>query len=641
MKKSFFLLSAFAMLLIASCQPEEIGNVPSPNDPPVLTANKTAYSVSYEEGTVTVPVDANYPSIKVAISSDASSWLSYKETKAETKADMKSYKVVLAYKANLIATARSGKATITLAAQSLEVTISQAAAIPEISISETSWTANPRGVSFPVAVTTNDEYTVTAPSWASYDKTTGNVTVQLNDSGAKREGEMVFACNADSNVKATLAISQKAANVDPELINILSVGDSYVDSTANYLYQVLTSLGYTKIRMVNIPLDGKTLAEADALLNGSEKVPVHAIINGVPGVDSLLTVDILSPDDWDVIVLQPAFDFAGDYDETSINSIVGLIRTYCEFTPVFWNMTWAYKKGATAAGFKSYGSDQAAMYTSIANVASLVAQNTEFAGVIPVGTLVQNLRTSYVEENVLVDDSNLSVNIGRLGAAYMMAQYLTGKNPLTVASPFLPKLRYDPDCIPAIQEAYANAVKNPFEVTEATQYPPYVLSVPEADAKALIEAAGFKFEEYVAAPFVVMHYGFYNSQNGSYLTSSVFKGSKDDNMDKFAATHIIPKSEIPNGSLIVVASGYQYRPEGWVTLSTKNETRPGNVSTSVVEVNNEWWGTFTYRAFNLSKTSGAPSAAEMKAIGTKFGIYLPKTAVNNGLQDYENGEWKW
>ena len=243
----------------------------------------------------------------------------------------------------------------------------------------------------------------------------------------------------------------------------------------------------------------------------------------------------------------------------------------------------------------------------------------------------------------------LSINIGRLGAAYMIAQYITGKDPLKAATPFLPeKLRYDPDCIPAIQEAYANAVKAPYAVTEATQYPPYTLKFDEASAKTLIEGAGFKYEDYVQVPFVVLHYGFYNSSNGNYLTCSVFKGSNDGNMNKFAATHIIPKAEIPNGSLIVVASGYQYRPEGWVTLSTINNgkdghpARPGNVSTSVVEVNDTWWGTFTYRAFNISLTNGNnPTADQMKEIGTKLGIFIPKTAVGGGLQDYDNGTWNW
>ena len=438
--------------------------------------------------------------------------------------------------------------------------------------------------------------------------------------------------------------------MDPELINILFLGEARTDSTNVYLYKVLQSLGYTKIRLANVPFDGKTLADVAAATAGTDSLECSVLVDGKNFIENKITAaDGLAPDDWDAIVLQPSMEFAGDYDGGSIDNLVKTLRTYCEFTPLFWNMGWAYKKGASAAGFKSYGNDQMAMYNSIATVGSQVAQNKEFAGVIPVGTLIQNIRTSYVEENVLIDDTELSINIGRLGAAYMIAQYITGKDPLKAATPFLPeKLRYDPDCIPAIQEAYANAVKAPYAVTEATQYPPYTLKFDEASAKTLIEGAGFKYEDYVQVPFVVLHYGFYNSSNGNYLTCSVFKGSNDGNMNKFAATHIIPKAEIPNGSLIVVASGYQYRPEGWVTLSTINNgkdghpARPGNVSTSVVEVNDTWWGTFTYRAFNISLTNGNnPTAAEMKEIGTKLGIFIPKTAVGGGLQDYDNGTWNW
>lgn len=649
MKKSLILLSAFAMMLFSSCQPEEIGTVVNPNDPPEMSVKKTSFSVDYAAGTVTVPVDANYKSISVVIDDAAKSWLSYKETKAETKAETKTYSVVLAYTANPVATPRQGKATIKLAALSQEVTIAQAAAIPMIKLNQTERRINPRGETFTITVTANDDYTVTNPSWVTFDKEKSEVKAELNGTGAKREGEIVFTSKADTKVKATLAISQKAANVDPTLINILTIGEARVDSTNVYLYKVLQSLGYTKIRLANVPFDGKTLADVAAATAGTDSLECSVLIDGKNFIKTKITAaDGLAPDDWDAIVIQPSFEFAGDYDGGSIDNLVKAIRTYCEFTPLYWHMTWAYKKGASAAGFKNYGGDQIVMYNSIASVAGLVAENKEFAGVIPVGTLIQNIRTSYVEENVLVDDTELSVNIGRLAAAYMWAQSITGKNPIAAATPFLPeKLRYDPDCIPAMQEAYANALKTPFAVTEATQFPPYTLNFPEATAKTLIEGAGYKYEDYVQVPFVVLHYGFYNSSNGDYLTCSVFKGSNDGNMNKFAATHILPKAEIPNGTLLVVASGYQYRPEGWVTLTTKNDgqsgrpARPGNVSKSVVEVDDDWWGTFTYRAFNISLVSGTPTAAQMKEIGTKFGIFLPKTAISGGLQDYDNGTWNW
>ena len=653
MKKILCLISALALMFAASCEkPEEQGGQGGNGQnstTPELIVDRTVYSVANVAGVLNIPVDATSKSVKVSVVGDAKDWISYKETKAETKAELETHFVVIAYSANPIATAREGSVTISLDKLSETVTIKQAAAKAKITLSETSRRMNPRGDSFFVTVTANDDYTVTTTdSWLTCNKETGEIKATLNGSGAFRTGKVVFTSKAEEDVKAEVTVTQKAANVDPELIHILAIGDTFIDDYAPYFLGVLGSLGYTKIHIANLPFDGKSLAEVATALNGKGKVEIHACLDGANlfAADTLVS-EILTPDDWDAIVIQPSFDKAGDYDAASIDNIVKTVRTYCEFTPLYWNMTWAYKATSTADGFKVYNYDQLAMYNAAAEVASQVAANKEFTGIIPVGTLIQNIRTSYIEDNVTSDDAHLSVNIGQLAAAYMWAQTLTGKNPLGVASPFIPALRYDPDCVPAMQEAYANALAKPFEVTAATQYPPYVMSVPEADAKALIEAAGFKFSDYVAAPFVVLHYGFYNSSNGNYLTCSVFKGANDGNMNKFAATHIIPKAEIPNGSLLVVTSGYQYRPEGWVTLSTKNDgadgrpSRPGNVSTSVVEVNDAWWGTFTYRAFNISKTSGNPTAAEMKAIGTKFGIYLPKTAVNNGLQDYENGTWTW
>ena len=84
---------------------------------------------------------------------------------------------------------------------------------------------------------------------------------------------------------------------------------------------------------------------------------------------------------------------------------------------------------------------------------------------------------------------------------------------------------------------------------------------------------------------------------------------------------------IPNGSLIVVNYGYQYRPEGWQTLGSKNTAaRPGNVGNNVVVVDDAWWGNFNYRAFNLAKF-GNPNMttdAERDAVIAAFAVYVPK-----------------
>ena len=59
-----------------------------------------------------------------------------------------------------------------------------------------------------------------------------------------------------------------------------------------------------------------------------------------------------------------------------------------------------------------------------------------------------------------------------------------------------------------------------------------------------------------------------------------------------------------------------YRPEGFVTLSTKNASsvRPGVVSTLFKAVDVTWWKSFGYRAFNIGVTSGTVQASDATAL---------------------------
>ena len=76
--------------------------------------------------------------------------------------------------------------------------------------------------------------------------------------------------------------------------------------------------------------------------------------------------------------------------------------------------------------------------------------------------------------------------------------------------------------------------------------------------------------------------------------------------------------------MIYIASGWQYRPEGWVNGGRNPEAaRPGNVTTEYVIVTEEWWGNYTERAFNVSKVGTPPITDEAGNIPDVFKIYLP------------------
>ena len=62
--------------------------------------------------------------------------------------------------------------------------------------------------------------------------------------------------------------------------------------------------------------------------------------------------------------------------------------------------------------------------------------------------------------------------------------------------------------------------------------------------------------------------------------------------------------ELPIGSVILLDEGYRYRPDAWVHLDTITSPRPGDVTKRLTLVDEAWWGSYSYRAFNLSRIEG-------------------------------------
>lgn len=151
-------------------------------------------------------------------------------------------------------------------------------------------------------------------------------------------------------------------------------------------------------------------------------------------------------------------------------------------------------------------------------------------------------------------------------------------------------------------------------------------ALPNPDA--VFTTAGYKLDDYTKLELTYNKYAFYNSTDAT--KGGVIQNKENvptaTNLGQFVATGIIDKANIPNGSVLVVCDGYQYRPEGWQVKGEKNTaTRPGNVTTATVVVDDAWWGNFNYRAFNLAYAGnpGIP-VTEMDHVIASFAIYVPK-----------------
>lgn len=145
------------------------------------------------------------------------------------------------------------------------------------------------------------------------------------------------------------------------------------------------------------------------------------------------------------------------------------------------------------------------------------------------------------------------------------------------------------------------------------------------DPDAVFTTAGYKLDDYTKLELTYNKYAFYDSKNSGVIQNKENVPTAT-NLGQFVATGIIDKANIPNGSVLVVCDGYQYRPEGWQVKGEKNTAdRPGNVTTATVVVDDAWWGNFNCRAFNLAYAGnpGIP-VTEMDHVIASFAIYVPK-----------------
>lgn len=165
-------------------------------------------------------------------------------------------------------------------------------------------------------------------------------------------------------------------------------------------------------------------------------------------------------------------------------------------------------------------------------------------------------------------------------------------------------------------------------------------TVPNAETRALAAEAGHDLSKYDEIAVPLQYFSYYNSSNGTSISKLISKdnGSTAANVAAFAATPIFDKGQLPNGTLLVVKSGYQYRPEGWYGLNSANSSssRPGNVTRTVTEINDSWWASWIYRGFNIAKANNPNlTLADMVTLKDAFSIFVPKVVVDESKMTAE------
>lgn len=262
-------------------------------------------------------------------------------------------------------------------------------------------------------------------------------------------------------------------------LKILAIGNSFSRDGMEYLWDICKASGYEKVTLGNLYIGGCTLNKH--WTNISQAKEAYTYYKNTRGIwnqmDQVSVRYAMEDEAWDIITVQQESGSSGQPDTYGdLDNILKWIeknKTNSE-AKIYWHMTWAYAQDSTHKSFPKYNSNQQTMYRAITDtVQAKILTDNRIDGVIPSGTAIQNLRSSYVGDTVTRDGYHLHKGIGRYTAAMTWFAAITGKSIDSIS--WMPSSYSSlSEQLDVIKESVDHAIQKPYEVT-ASQY----LTVPK------------------------------------------------------------------------------------------------------------------------------------------------------------------
>ena len=328
------------------------------------------------------------------------------------------------------------------------------------------------------------------------DNTGGGATVLLGDFDANNTNDLrvtereitipagitYVRCSARNTslpgwASRNMSVIKRSSGGVPPVVRVLAVGNSFtIDCMESSLYAVARDAGIHLI-LGNACWGGFSFEEHyQALITDLPCYEYRKCDNGVFTINwgqSTRLSTILADEPWDVVVFQQASHFAGFYDtyEPSLTNLINGLRNHFPNAKYGLHMIWTYSQDSKNPKFVNYNNDQMFMYNSIVDATRKAMEaHPELEFLIPTGTAVQNLRTSFVGDNLNRDGSHLTVDMGRATAAYCWYAVLFGDE-ATLQNTYTP---YNLNVFTTMmaKNAALDAIRNPYSITPQN-YPDY------------------------------------------------------------------------------------------------------------------------------------------------------------------------
>lgn len=283
---------------------------------------------------------------------------------------------------------------------------------------------------------------------------------------------------------ATTATTEAAAPVidkntplcDGKTLKLLVISSSFGLNTTNFLYEVAKDQGCEEIVIGRLFLAECTLKRH--VQNAEDNSMVYRYYKKNSDKDWNVMENItmeygILDEDWDIIFLQHSAEGAAQSE--TYGDYIPKLMTYVDSKKTnpnaryVWNMTWAFPSDSTAVSYVALGADQMTHYQTIVDCTKEhVVPVEQFVDIIPTGTAVQNVRSSYIGDTLNRDSMHLN-ELGYVIAGCITYATLTRKPIESITlSTFSSTLTINDSQKAVIIEAVNNALETPFAVTQST-----------------------------------------------------------------------------------------------------------------------------------------------------------------------------
>ena len=465
---------------------------------------------------------------------------------------------------------------------------------------------------------------------------------------------------------------------DDGALKVLLIGNSFSQDTCALAAYAAKAMGIENVRFSNLYIGAGSISDHLYRYKQGATCQLKNFLPGGKTTTENLTLDeAVKSDNWDYIIVQQVSPLSGEENSfESLDALLDVIEPLCPSARIAWNMTWAYHTDFDDGRFQRYDSDQIKMYEAIVSaVQSKIVTNDRIELVVPTGTALQNVRTSYIGDKLTATDKyHLNETYGRQIAALALVHALTGASLDGVNTTNYNKLS-DADALAVAIEAVKNAIANPFEITES-QYKGEITPPENPDSGEGNEGGttppenpdsgegneggttppenpdsgegneggttppenpdnGEGDEPETPSKEIVGYTQLSVSEmevtRGQYYDSNTGKISKGTNVcfPGFYTVKKFTKETLPVGSKIFLGAGWQYRLIIKKADGTYTDYTVSTTEDKYIEITEEWWSDYKEICFTVSAKGhgwGKEPTTDLTAeeVGTsKFIIYTP------------------